>query len=77
MTRSSSLAKWCYSIEPKYRIFVKSYEFLSLTENMSKNIGKSVSDRYSQKLLDNARQSAADLLKASSKSVIKNSKSNQ
>ena len=36
-----------YSIEPKDRIYVKGYEFLSFTKNMSKNL----SNMYGQKLL--------------------------
>ena len=31
-----------YSIEPKDRILVKSYEFLSFTNNISKNISKNI-----------------------------------
>ena len=40
-----------YSIEPGDYIFVKGYGFLSFT----KNIGKSLSGKYSQKLLDHAK----------------------
>ena len=36
-----------YSIEPKYQIFVKGYEFCPF----AKNIGKNLSGKYSQKLL--------------------------
>ena len=36
-----------YSTEPKDRIFVKVYEFLSF----AKNIGKSLSGKHSQKFL--------------------------
>ena len=32
-----------YSVQPRDRIFVKSYRFLSFAKNMSKNIGKNVS----------------------------------
>ena len=32
-----------YSIEPRDRIFVKSYGFLSFAKNMGKNIGKYIS----------------------------------
>ena len=28
-----------YSVQPKYRIFVKDYGFLSFAKNMGKNIG--------------------------------------
>ena len=45
-----------YSVQPKDRIFVKGYGFLSLAKNMGKNIGKSISKnlsgKYSQKHLD-------------------------
>ena len=32
-----------HSIEPRYRIFVKPYRFLSFAKNMEKNIGKNIS----------------------------------
>ena len=38
-----------YSIEPKDRIYVKSYGFLSFAKNMGKNIGKNLSGKYRQK----------------------------
>ena len=70
-----------YSVQPRDRIFVKGYGFLSFAKNMAKNIGKniskSLSGKYSpgmltmrQKLLDHAKQSATDALKTSSKRVI-------
>ena len=37
---------------------------------ISKNISKNLSGKYSQNLLDHARQSAADALKTTSKRVI-------
>ena len=50
------------------------YEFLSFVKNMGKNIGKNVSkclnSKYSQKILDHAKQSATDAFKTSSKRVI-------
>ena len=50
-----------YSIESlfKDRIFVKGYEFLSLAKSIDKNL----SNKYSKKILDNAKQSATDVLK--------------
>ena len=71
-----------YSAEPRDRIFVKGYGFLSFAKNMgknvSKNISKNLSGKYSpgmlamrQRLLDHAKQSATDALKTSSKRVIK------
>ena len=60
-----------YSAQPKDRIFVKRYGFLSFAKNMGKNIGKNISKglsgKYSQKLLDHAKQSATDALKNFSK----------
>ena len=53
----------CYSIEPRDRIYVKSYGFLSF----AKNIGKNLSNKYSQKLLDKAKKSTADATKTASK----------
>ena len=54
----------CYSLEPRYQVFVKSYGFLSFDVNMSTNIGKNVcknlAGKYSQNLLDYAKQSATD-----------------
>ena len=56
-----------YSIQPRKRIFVKGYGFLSFDKNMGKNIGenirKNLSGKYSQRLLDHAKQSATDALK--------------
>ena len=40
-----------YSIEPRDRIYVKGYGFLSFAKNM----GKSLSNKYGQKLLDSAK----------------------
>ena len=48
-----------YSIEPRNRIYVKGYGFLSLAENM----GKSLSDKYGQKRLESAKKSAKDATK--------------
>ena len=52
-----------YSIEPRDRIYVKGYRFLSF----AKNIGKSLSNNYSQKLLDSAKKSTTDAIKIASK----------
>ena len=41
-----------YSIEPRDRICVKEYAFFSF----HKNIGKHLSNKYGQKLLDNAKK---------------------
>ena len=55
-----------YSIELKDRIYVKEYGFLSFAKNMGKNL----SNKYGQKLLDNAKKSTADAIKTASKRVI-------
>ena len=55
-----------YSIEPRYRIYVKGYGFLSF----AKDIGKSLSNKYGQKLLDSAKKSTTDAIKAASKRAI-------
>ena len=53
-----------YLVQPRDRIVVKSYGFLSFTKNMGKNtdkiISKNLSGKHSQKLLDHAKQSAID-----------------
>ena len=45
-----------YSVQPRDRIFVNSYGFLSFAKNMGKNIGKNIikdlSGKYSQERLD-------------------------
>ena len=63
-----------YSIEPKDRIYVKGYEFLSF----AKNIGKSLSNKYAatsatnvaQKLIDSAKKCKTDAIKTASKRAI-------
>ena len=56
-----------YSVEPKDQIYVKGYGFLSFANDMSKNIGKNLSGKYSQKLLDSAETSTIDAIKTASK----------
>ena len=55
-----------YSIEPKDRIYVKRYGFLSFAKNMGKNL----SNKYSQKLIDTAKESTSDAIKTASKRAI-------
>ena len=55
-----------YSIEPRDRIYVKGYGFLSFAKNM----GKSLSNKYGQKLLDSAKKSTADAIKTALKRAI-------
>ena len=65
-----------YSVQPRDQIFVKGYGFLSFVRDMDKNISKTLSSKYSHKLLDNAKQSATDALKCFKKSDSENSRSN-
>ena len=58
--------KMRYSIEPRDRIYVKGYGFLSFAKNM----GKSLSNKYGQKLLDSAKKSTADAIKTVPKRAI-------
>ena len=63
-----------YSIELRDRKYVKRYGFLSFAKNM----GKSLSNKYGQKLLDSAKNSTADAIKtASKKKKRKNSKNSR
>ena len=55
-----------YSIETRDRISVKGYGFLSFAKNM----GKSLSNKYGQKLLDSAKKSTTDAIKTASKRAI-------
>ena len=55
-----------YSIEPRDRIYVKEYRFLSF----AKNIGKNLSNKYGQKLLDSTNKSTVDAMKTASKRAI-------
>ena len=58
--------KMRYSLEPRDRIYVKGYGFLSFAKNM----GKSLSSKYGQKLLDSAKKSTTDAIKTASKRAI-------
>ena len=60
------IIKMRYSIEPRDRIYVKGYGFLSFAKNM----GKSLSNKYGQKLLDSAKKSTTDAIKTASKRAI-------
>ena len=54
----------CYSVQPRYQIFVKGYGFLSFAKHMFENIGKSIIKNLhgieSQKHLDQAEKLATD-----------------
>ena len=56
-----------YSIEPKDRLYVKGYGFLSFAKKM----GKNSSNKYGQKLLDSAKKSTTDAMKIASKRAIR------
>ena len=49
------------------RVYVKGYGFLSF----AKNIGKNLSNKYGQNLLDSAKKSTTDAIKTASKRGIK------
>ena len=55
-----------YSIKPRDRRYVKGYGLLSF----AKNIGKSISNKHTQKLLGSAEKSATDAIKTPSKRAI-------
>ena len=55
-----------YSIEPRDRTYVKGYGFLSLAKSM----GKCLSNKYGQQLLDSAKKSTTDAIKTASKRTI-------
>ena len=62
-----------YSIEPRDRIYVKGYGFLSFAKNIGRHANKaskSLSNKYGQKLFDRAKKSTADPIKATSKRAI-------
>ena len=51
-----------YSIELRDSIYVKGYRFLSFTKNM----GKSLSNKYGQKRLSSPKESTTDAIKTAS-----------
>ena len=56
-----------YSIAPR-DVCVKGYQFLSFAKNM----GKGLSNKYSQKILDTAKKSTTDTIEIASKRSIQN-----
>ena len=56
-----------YSIEPRDKIYVKGYGFLSFAKNM----GKSLGNKYGQKRLDSAKKSTTDAIKKLEKEQFK------
>ena len=62
-----------YSIEPRDRIYVKGYGFLSFAKNIGAHatkVAKNLSNKYSQKLLDSVKKSTTDAIKTASKRAI-------
>ena len=62
-----------HSTEPKNRIYVKGYGFLSFPKNMythATKVDKNLSNKYSQKRLDTAKKSTTDAIKTASKRTI-------
>ena len=55
-----------YSTEARDRIYVKGYGFLSFAKIM----GKSLSNKYGQKLIDGAKKSTTDAIKTASKRAV-------
>ena len=51
-----------YSVEPKDRIYVKRYGFISFAKNSS--------NKYSQKIIDTVKKSASDAIKTASQRAI-------
>ena len=51
-----------YSIEPRDRVYLKGYGFMSFT--------KSMSNKYGKKLVDTTKKSATDAIKTASKRAI-------
>ena len=61
-----NMLKMRYSIEPREKRYLKGYGFLSF----AKNIGKNISNKYSQNLVDSAKNSGKDVIKTASKRAI-------
>ena len=62
-----------YSIEPRDRIYVKEYGFLSFAKSMGRHankVAKNFSNKYSEKFLDSAKKSTTDAIKNASKRAI-------
>ena len=55
-----------YSTEPRDSIYVKGFGFSSF----AKNIGKRLSNKYGQKLIDSAKKSTTDAIKTTLKRAI-------
>ena len=62
MLNSISLYQTRYSIEPRDRVYVKGFGFMSFATSMS--------NKYGTKLVDSAKKSATDPIKTASKRSI-------
>ena len=62
-----NIIKVRYSIEPRDRIYVEGYEFLSFAKNMGKNL----SNNYGKKRIDTAKKSTSDIIKQHQKELYK------
>ena len=72
MNYTLSIKMW-YSIEPRDRIYVKGYGFLSFAKNIGTHatkVAKNLSNKYSKKLLDTAQKSTTDAIKTASKRAL-------
>ena len=62
-------------VQPRDKLFAKTYGFLSSAKNMDKTVVKKISKiwsiKYRKKNFDHAKQSATDALKTASKGVIR------
>ena len=62
-----------YPIEPRDRISVKVFGFLSFAKNMGRHankVAKCLSNKYSQKSIDSAKKSTTDAIKTALKIAI-------
>ena len=55
-----------YSTKSKNRIYIKGYRFL----HFAKNMGKSLNNKYDQKLLDSTKNPTTDAIKTASNRTI-------
>ena len=69
-----------YSTEPRDRICVKRYGFLSFAKNLAAHatkVAKNLSNKYSQKILDSAEKSTTHAIKTASKRAIQKQQKQQ
>ena len=55
-----------YSIEPRDKVYLKEYGFMS----SAKNIGKNLINKYSQKIIDTLKKSAMNAIETASQRAI-------